>query len=1016
MHTFRPSTALLLSLLLCARIPSQTALSPQLQDNTVRPDPKRAQKAAERGDKELAVGRFEEAMAEYEEAARYATQDASIIERAAALRSKLVRAYVEAAERDALAGHLTEATKEFAAALRIDPGNTFLVERLGQLATMEGSQRPKPAVIKKIPGLPRLQPQAGKRNLDLRGDTKTVYEQVAALFGVKVTLDPDVVARNVQLRISDVDFYTGMSLLGTQTGTFWRPVNAAMIFVAPDTADKRRQYGLEVEQTFPLSAAVGPEDVTEMLRILREITGGTRINLDTRSHTITMRDTPERLALAAELIEQLETARGEVMLEIEFLEVDRDKARALGITPPSSEQLILLSSTELNKIKASTTLTNLLTNIQQVFAGRGFSGIPAVIPFGGGLSTFLLTLPTATADFSDTLSLVQSGRQVLLRAQDGKPASFFVGDRYPVTLSLLSGGLGNGSAVTGVPSSTVFPQTSFTVGANPSALVASHFTGGPLPELAVVFNDAKANTFTVLQNQDNGNFTQVTPSPITLGANETGQVAVGTGIFRNSVLLGSVDSTGKPNGLFTEAPGSPFPVGNNPRSVIVADFNGDGFLDLAVANQGNNSISFFRGNGDGTFTEFPGSPFKLTNTTAISETAPVAMVSSNFRNRFNNINNGPEVDLAVVNQGSNNVAILLSSVDQNLNVTFTEAPNSPVQVGSTPVAIAAGDLNADGVPDIAVVNQGDNSVSVLLGSANLDGSFTAATGSPLPTSASPAGIVIANFANSTVPDIAVTNRQGTFASRIELNTPKGPSALIAAPLTSTGLPDIALVSQDPAASHGEVTVIQDSSSFANSTVNGVAQTPYPGSEYVDLGVKIKATPTLHPNNEVTLLLEFEIRALTGSSVNGIPIISSRTLTQTVRVRENEPSLIGGLTDVEETRSITGLPGFAQIPILGYAFGSRKNSVQDTEFLILVTPRKLRLADRFSRTIFAGRGDTSGRGATSPGTLQSPAPEPLQPQPPPPQSRPEQPRPVQPQPPSHSPKDGMAKSLGFSPCL
>jgi len=1041
MHTFRPSTALLLSLLLCARIPSQTALSLQLQDNTVRPDPKRAQKAAERGDKELAVGRFEEALAEYEEAARYAPQDASIIERAAALRSKLVRAYVEAAERDALAGHLTEATEEFAAALRIDPGNTFLVERLGQLATMEDSQRPKPAVIKKIPGLPRLQPQAGKRNLDLRGDTKTVYEQLAALFGVKVTLDPDVVARNVQLRISDVDFYTGMSLLGTQTGTFWKPVNAAMIFVAPDTADKRRQYGLEVEQTFPLSAAVGPEDVTEMLRILREITGGTRINLDTRSHTITMRDTPERLALAAELIEQLETARGEVMLEIEFLEVDRDKARALGITPPSSEQLILLSSTELNKIKASTTLTNLLTNIQQVFAGRGFSGIPAVIPFGGGLSTFLLTLPTATADFSDTLSLVQSGRQVLLRAQDGKPASFFVGDRYPVTLSLLSGGLGNGSAVTGVPSSTVFPQTSFTVGANPSALVASHFTGGPLPDLAVVFNDAKADTFTVLQNQDNGNFTQVTPSPITLGANETGQVAIGTGIFRNditkfstaqppdvvlvnstsnnvSVLLASVDSTGKPNGLFTEAPGSPFPVGNNPRSVIVADFNGDGFLDLAVANQGNNSISFFRGNGDGTFTEFPGSPFKLTNTTAISETAPVAMVSSNFLNRFNNINNGPEVDLAVVNQGSNNVAILLSSVDQNLNVTFTEAPNSPVQVGSTPVAIAAGDLNADGVPDIAVVNQGDNSVSVLLGSANLDGSFTAATGSPLPTSASPAGIVIANFANSTVPDIAVTNNgpstvgvylglgQGTFASRIELNTPKGPTALIAAPLTSTGLPDIALVSQDPAASQGEVTVIQDSSSFANSTVNGVAQTPYPGSEYVDLGVKIKATPTLHPNNEVTLLLEFEIRALTGSSVNGIPIISSRTLTQTVRVRENEPSLIGGLTDVEETRSITGLPGFAQIPILGYAFGSRKNSVQDTEFLILVTPRKLRLADRFSRTIFAGRGDTTGRGATSPGTLQSPAPEPLQPQPqpqpPPPQSRPEQPRPVQPQPPQPQP--------------
>jgi hypothetical protein len=285
------------------------------------------------------------------------------------------------------------------------------------------------------------------------------------------------------------------------------------------------------------------------------------------------------------------------------------------------------------------------------------------------------------------------------------------------------------------------------------------------------------------------------------------------------------------------------------------------------------------------------------------------------------------------------------------------------------------------------VNQGDNAVTVLLGSSNLDGTFNQAQGSPLPTATTPAGIVIANFANGAVPDIAVTNKgsntlgvylglgKGTFASRIELNTPVGPAALIASILTTSGLPDIALVSQDPAAAQGAVTVIQDSSNFANSAAAGVAQTPYPASEYIDLGVKIKATPTLHPNNEVTLLLEFEIRSLAGSSVNGIPVISNRTLTQTVRVKQDEPTLIGGLTDAEETRSITGLPGFAELPIAGYAFGSRRNSLQDTELLILVTPRKLRLADHLTRTIFAGRGDTGGRGTPGPGTLQSPGAQP-----------------------------------------
>jgi type II secretory pathway component GspD/PulD (secretin) len=186
------------------------------------------------------------------------------------------------------------------------------------------------------------------------------------------------------------------------------------------------------------------------------------------------------------------------------------------------------------------------------------------------------------------------------------------------------------------------------------------------------------------------------------------------------------------------------------------------------------------------------------------------------------------------------------------------------------------------------------------------------------------------------------------------------------------------------------------SSLGNSS-NG--QQPYPASEYVDLGVKIKATPYLHPNNEVTLQLEFEIRALAGTNVNGIPILSNRTLSQTVRVKEDEPSLIGGLTDQEETRSISGLPGFAEIPGAGYAFGVRSSALQDTQLLIVVTPHRLRLVDHLTRTLFAGRGEPGGRGTTGPGIRENPIPQPP-PQQLPPQPQPQQqpqPQPQQPQP-------------------
>src|SRR5205823_9532274 len=131
----------------------------------------------------------------------------------------------------------------------------------------------------------------------------------------------------------------------------------------------------------------------------------------------------------------------------------------------------------------------------------------------------------------------------------------------------------------------------------------------------------------------------------------------------------------------------------------------------------------------------------------------------------------------------------------------------------------------------------------------------------------------------------------------------------------------------------------------------------------------------------------------------IPILSNRTLSQTVRVKENEPTLISGMTDREETRSIVGLPGFAEIPGVRYAFSSKSQSLQDTELLIVVTPRRLRLADHLTRTIYAGRGDV-GRGAAGPGFRGTPGPPPppQQPQPqpplqppPPPQQQPQQPQ-------------------------
>ena len=942
-----------------------------------RPNPKYAKKAAELGDKALADGRTDEALAYYQEAARFSPQDMNIVERFASLRSRLVRDHVEAAERDALAGHSDVATEELGKALLIDPGNAIVAERMDQMKAMRDESAPK--LEQRIEGLPELQPRPGKQNINLRGDTKTIYQQLGELFGIKAIFDPDLPTRNLRLRLEGVDFETAMKVMGAQAGTFFQPVTSSIMFIALDTAEKRRQYSHQAEQTFMLPAAVGTDEMTEVVRLLRDMTGATHIILDVARRSITIRDAPERLALANEVIRQAEKARGEVLLEIEILEVDSNKARTLGILPPSSVRLIALTPNLLTQLQQAKDINTLITLLANIFGNRGSVGsaitslsslIPPLTLLGGGKTTFLLTLPAAAAQFSDALTLVHSGRQVLLRAQDGKPATFFVGDRVPITLSLLSGSLGTGT-VGAAPTNSILPSTSYNVGVGPVALTAADFRGNGLLDLAVV-NEID-NTLSILANQGAGRFLQAAGSPLSLGAARatapTIAPAIASATFTNSgfadllitdpvgdtvtVLLSSGDDT------FKTATGSPIALGKQPSAMVTGDFNADGNQDFVVANFADDTLSVFLGNGNGTFKEETGSPFALGSSVA----GPIAMVARDF-------NGDGKLDLAIVNQTTDNVSILLGNGDG----TFAQATNSPIAVGKFPVAIAAGDLNGDAHADIAVVNQSDNTVTVLLG--NGDGTFSAALNSPLKTGQTPKGIAISDFNGDGKEDIAVTDPQtdsvsvflglgqGLFANAFELPVGTNPTAILAANFTSGTLPDVA-ITDNPSGTTGQVTVILNPASlFSSAGVGGnVAQQPYPGAQYEDIGVKVKATPTTHPNDEVTLQLEFEIRALSGSSINGIPIITNRTLSQTVRVKEDEPTMIGGLLDNQETRTLTGLPGFANLPGgLGYAFGQRSTTAQDTEMLILITPRRLRIADRVSRAIYAGH-EPTGRGST-----------------------------------------------------
>ena len=210
------------------------------------------------------------------------------------------------------------------------------------------------------------------------------------------------------------------------------------------------------------------------------MTGISRTQLNTAARTLTVRSTEQNVALAQTLLEQIEQPHGELMLDIEILEIDRNNATQLGITPPSSTTVSALSLSEIQQLQAAQNNGTLIQVLQSIFGSSAVnsasgSALPALIAFGGGKTIFLATMPSVTANFGTALSTVHSAQRVLLRAQDGKPATFFVGDRYPIDLGLLSSDLNStfvGRSLQALLTGLTLPRTDYATSATALISVA----------------------------------------------------------------------------------------------------------------------------------------------------------------------------------------------------------------------------------------------------------------------------------------------------------------------------------------------------------------------------------------------------------------------------------------------------------------------------------------------------------------------------------------------------------------
>ena len=223
-----------------------------------------------------------------------------------------------------------------------------------------------------------------------------------------------------------------------------------------------------------------------------------------------------------------------------------------------------------------------------------------------------------------------------------------------------------------------------------------------------------------------------------------------------TVLLGN----GK--GGFTEAESSPFFAGSIPNDISINDFNKDGNMDLAFANHEKKYLTVLLGNGKGNFTAAPASPFPVNG---IPHTHGIAT---------GNFNNDSWLDLATDSWGNDQVEVLFGD---SLNL-FSKT-GMFFKVGKRPYQrLRVADINSDGVDDIVTTNSEGNNATILL--ANGKGGFYEAAGSPFACGDAPFGIAIGDINADGKPDLAIINSPGSMAEG------KGKNGLTVLPGDGTG--------------------------------------------------------------------------------------------------------------------------------------------------------------------------------------------------------------------------------------
>jgi general secretion pathway protein D len=404
-------------------------------------------------------------------------------------------------------GDTTGALTEFLRALEIDPSNELAQQEIRAMRNKsmtdqgkgqtQDQEMPVPMAVRDqmsaMAGPIQLKPISDEPlTLHMTEDSKVVYETVGKAAGINVLFDPEYTSKRIQVDLANTNLYDALRIVGVVSGTFWRPITPNTIFVAQDSRSKRSELDEQAVQTFYLTNVSQQNDFTDIQTALRNMfQTGAKIYGVASENAIIMRGTPDELLLAQKLIDDLDKAKPEVVVDVAVLEVSRNYERTIGIQLPQTASVGFQESNFNQNASNTSSTTSTTTTTPTTTTGTSTSNgltLNSLAHLNG--TNFAVTIGQAQANLLLTDTNTKILQNPRIRASDGQEASMKIGERIPIATGSYQTG-----AATAIVSSLVNTQFQYQdVGVNIKIKPTVHYDRDVTLKLTIEVSSTNGNT------------------------------------------------------------------------------------------------------------------------------------------------------------------------------------------------------------------------------------------------------------------------------------------------------------------------------------------------------------------------------------------------------------------------------------------------------------------------------------------------------------------------------------------